>query len=143
MRAMLNQLDPVTVMTQFNKIAAAGKEVVATDVPTSDANTLVDLALSARTRPIASVSFTPPAIYPGSPDFAKIKTMVQAKINAAEAADQPKPQSPTTQAAPTTGSGGAASTKPSPSKASSGSSTASSSTKAAAEEDLDSVCTVS
>lgn len=145
MRAMLNQLDPVTVMTQFNKIAAAGREVVATDVPTSDANTLVDLALAARSKPITSVSFTPPAIYPGSPDFAKVKSMVQAKIDAAEAADQPKPTSTATtgSTAPPPGSGGSPSTRPSSSKASSGSSTASSGSTAAANEDLDSVCTVS
>ena len=33
MTAMLDQLDPVTVLTKFNKIAAASKRVVATDIP--------------------------------------------------------------------------------------------------------------
>ena len=33
MTAMLNQLDPVTVLTKFNKIASASKRMVATDIP--------------------------------------------------------------------------------------------------------------
>ena len=33
MTAMLKQLDPVTVLTNFNPIASAGKEIVETDIP--------------------------------------------------------------------------------------------------------------
>ena len=36
MSAMLNQFDPITVLTKFNKIAAASRQVVATDIPTSE-----------------------------------------------------------------------------------------------------------
>ena len=36
MNAMLNQFDPITVLTKFNKIAAASRQVVATDIPTSE-----------------------------------------------------------------------------------------------------------
>ena len=41
MNAMLNQLDPMTVLTKFNKIASASKEIVATDIPTSEINTML------------------------------------------------------------------------------------------------------
>ena len=91
MSAMLNQLDPVTVLTNFNAIAAAGKQIVATDIPTTDINTLLELALKAKEKPISSVAFVPPLVYPGSPDFAKMHRTVQAKIAKAEAADAPTP----------------------------------------------------
>ena len=87
MNAMLNQLDPMTVLTKFNKIAAAGKEVVATDIPTSDISTMLELATKAKQLPVASVAIVPPLIQPGAPDFEVVRQAVQAKIDAAEAAD--------------------------------------------------------
>jgi len=80
MDAMLNQLDPVTVLTKFNKIAAAGKEIVQTDVPPSEINRLINLAELAKSHPIASVAFVPPLVYPGSPDFAVIRQSVQTSV---------------------------------------------------------------
>lgn len=102
MTAMLKQLDPVTVLTNFNKIAAAGKQVVETDIPPSKVDTMVDLALKAKEKPMSSVSFVPPAIYPGSPDIAKMHSMVAKKIAKSEAKDNPTAApTPTTQ--PTNG----------------------------------------
>ncbi|MBA3530133.1 MAG: LCP family protein, partial [Propionibacteriaceae bacterium] len=87
MSAMLNQLDPFTVLTKFNKMASAGKEIMETDIPTSDINTLLDLALKAKSLPVSSLAFVPPLIRPGSPRFDLIQERVRAKIAAAEAAD--------------------------------------------------------
>lgn len=96
MSAMLNQLDPVTVLTKFNEIAGAGKEIVATDVPSSEINSLMDLALLARKTPVSSVSFVPPLVYPGNPKYDVIRDTVRSKIAAAEAKDEksadPKPE---------------------------------------------------
>lgn len=88
MSAMLNQLDPVTVLTKFNEIAGAGKEIVATDVPSSEINSLMDLALLARKTPVSSVSFVPPLVYPGNPKYDVVRATVQDKIAAAEAEDE-------------------------------------------------------
>ena len=88
MTAMLQQLDPVTVLTKFNKIAAASKKVVATDIPASDVNTMLDLALKAKQLPVSSIALMPPLIYPGKPDFAVAHQAVADKIAAAEAADE-------------------------------------------------------
>jgi len=90
MNAMLRQLDPATVLTKFQAIADAGKQIVATNVPSSDLGTLLELAAKGKSVPMASVSFTPPLIVPASPDFAKIRTVVTNKIAASEALDQPK-----------------------------------------------------
>ena len=109
MTAMLKQLDPVTVLTNFNKIAAAGKQVVETDIPPNKVDTMVNLALKAKEKPISSVSFVPPAIYPGSPDIAKMHSMVAKKIAKSEAKDNPS-------AAPTDQPSNASSPSPSTSK---------------------------
>lgn len=91
LNAMVNQLSPGNVLTNFNKIAAAGKQIVATDIPTSDINTLMDLATKAKGQRIRSVALVPPLIYPGSPDFAKGRAAVRTKLEAAEAADAKAP----------------------------------------------------
>jgi len=87
MNAMLDQFDPMTMLTKFNKIAAACKEVVATDIPTSDISKMLELATKAKQLPVASVAIVPPLIYPGDPNFKVVRQAVQAKIDAAEAAD--------------------------------------------------------
>lgn len=111
MTAMLNQLDPVTVLTKFNQIASAGKEIMATDIPTSTVDTLIQLALEAKQLPISSLSFVPPLVYPGSPDFAVVHAAVRTKIDAAEAADRvEKPArraEPVSRPSATAGPGGA------------------------------------
>lgn len=84
MSAMLNQLDPVTVVTKFNGIASAGKEVVETNVPTSEMNRLMDLAFKARQTKIASVSFVPPLVQPGDPDYDVMRRTVRDKIAQSE-----------------------------------------------------------
>ena len=115
MTAMLKQLDPVTVLTNFNKIAAAGKQVVETDIPPNKVDTMVNLALKAKEKPIASVSFVPPAIYPGSPDIAKMHSMVAKKIAKAEAKDNPT-AAPTPAEQPTSAPTESSSPSPSASK---------------------------
>ena len=85
MRAMLNQLDPITVLTKFNKIAAASKEVVATDIPPSEVGTMMSLALKAKGLPVSSAAMVPPLINPNSPDLALIRGTVQQTIDASEA----------------------------------------------------------
>jgi polyisoprenyl-teichoic acid--peptidoglycan teichoic acid transferase len=87
MRAMLNQFDPITVLTKFNGIAAASREVVATDIPTSEIGTMIDLALKAKALAVSSVAMMPPLINPSSPDFDKVRRTVRTKIEASGASD--------------------------------------------------------
>lgn len=100
MNAMLKQLDPVTVLTNFNQIAAAGQEIVATDIPASQLNAMLELATKAKDKPMSSLALVPPMVYPGSPDFARIHDAVAAKVAAAEAADQPPSAAPPSAAPP-------------------------------------------
>lgn len=77
MDAMLHQLDPQVVLENFQRIAAAGRQVVSTDVPAGTLPTLLDLALKAKSQPVRSVQFVPPLITPARPDFGLIRSTVR------------------------------------------------------------------
>ena len=87
MNAMLQQLSPRTVITKFEKIAAASTELITTDLPASELGRFAELALKARSKPLATVSFVPPAINTGAPDIDKIHRMVDKAIERSESKD--------------------------------------------------------
>lgn len=92
MNAMLNQLDPVTVLTKFNDIAGASEEIVATDIPGSQVSAMLELAQKAKTKPVGSLAIVPPLLKkPADPDFPKLRTAISKQIAKSEAIDQPKP----------------------------------------------------
>jgi LCP family protein required for cell wall assembly len=111
MNAMLDQLDPVTVLSNFNSIAAAGQEVVATSVPTSEINTMMELALKAKQLPTSSLAVVPPLVQPGDPDFQVVRAAVARRIAASEARDAP-PSEQTPGPAPAASSAAAPSAGP-------------------------------
>lgn len=84
MSAMVAQLEPTTVLMNVQKIAESGKALLTTDIPAKDLNVLADLALKARSQDISSVSLTPPVIYTGNPDYAKVRRIVADGIDTAE-----------------------------------------------------------
>lgn len=137
MSAMVKQLDPTTVLTKFQALADAGKQVVATDLPTDQLGAMLDLAIKGKALPMASVSFTPPLIVPANPDFAKIRTLVAAAVSASEAKDKADAQPPAASAPPASTEPSAVGTKPTKpaSKPSAASKTRT--------DNLDSVCKVS
>jgi len=83
MSAMLQQLSPATVVLQVQDIASAGKRLLETDVPASELDTFIDLALKARSLPVSSVSFVPPRIQTSDPDFELVRTMVDEALQKA------------------------------------------------------------
>jgi polyisoprenyl-teichoic acid--peptidoglycan teichoic acid transferase len=84
MNAMLQQLSPRTVVTKFEKIAKASEQLITTDLPASELGTFAELAMKARSQPVATVSFVPPAVNTAAPDIAKIHSMVRAAIDKSE-----------------------------------------------------------
>ena len=84
MNAMLQQLSPQVVVTNFEKIAKASEQLVTTDLPASQLGTFAELAMKARSQPVGTVSFVPPAINTGHPDIAKVQSMVTAAIDRSE-----------------------------------------------------------
>lgn len=90
MTAMLQQLNPQSVLLNVQKIADSGKSLLTTDIPARDLNVFMDLALKARTQKVSSVSLTPPFIYTGNPDYPKVRDLVETAVQKAEG-NAPKP----------------------------------------------------
>jgi LCP family protein required for cell wall assembly len=87
--AMLQQLSPSTVVLRMQDIATAGKRLMVTDIPTSELDTFIDLALKARSQPVSSVSFVPPRIETSDPDFAVVREMVDVALAKADGTYEP------------------------------------------------------
>ena len=84
MNAMLHQLSPQTVLTNFEKIAKASSEMVSTDIPASEVDRFMSLALAAKGQPVATLSLVPPLVNTGDPDIALIKRKVNEAIARSE-----------------------------------------------------------
>lgn len=107
--ALLKQMDPATVLTKFNSIAAAGAKVMESDIPAGQLGSFVSLALKAKDHPLARLTIGPPDFgvdFSTYPDFDVIHKRVQALLNPApaapattKAAAKPKAETPTTDAA--------------------------------------------
>jgi LCP family protein required for cell wall assembly len=86
MNAMLHQISPGTVLTNFEKIAKASTAMVSTDIPASEVDRFMALALKAKGQPIATLSLVPPLVNTGDPDIPLIKRTVARTITASEKA---------------------------------------------------------
>jgi polyisoprenyl-teichoic acid--peptidoglycan teichoic acid transferase len=84
MSAMLDQLSPQAVVTKIGRIAEASKEILSTDVPASELDRFIALALKAKAQPLRTVSFVPPMINTAEPDIDLIHERVQQAIEKAE-----------------------------------------------------------
>jgi LCP family protein required for cell wall assembly len=114
MNAMLNQISPQTVLSNFQDIASASSELMSTDVPASEVGKFMQLALRAKSQKMATVSLVPPMIDTAHPDIDLVRSKVAAAVDAdtgtapkpttAEAGGTKKPAKPTTDAPVTGGS---------------------------------------
>lgn len=84
MSAMLQQVSPQVALRNFEKIAGASSAMVSTDVPRSEVDRFVELALKAKSQRIATLSLVPPMINTANPDIALVQEKVQAAIARAE-----------------------------------------------------------
>ncbi|MGL4173620.1 MAG: LCP family protein [Actinomycetota bacterium] len=94
--AMLDQLDPVTVITRFDGIATASAGILRTTIPPAELGRFADLAMMARTQAMTSVSFVPPLITPGRPDY----NLIRQRINKAIAGSTATKTTPASARAP-------------------------------------------
>ncbi|MBO0846204.1 MAG: LCP family protein [Nocardioides sp.] len=84
MNAMLHQISPQTVLTHFEQIAKASSEMISTDIPASEVDTFMGLALKARSQPVSTLSLVPPMVNTGQPDIPMIQRKVADAIAASE-----------------------------------------------------------
>jgi polyisoprenyl-teichoic acid--peptidoglycan teichoic acid transferase len=80
MGAMLDQLSPQVVITKFGDIAEASKAVISTDLPASELDRFIPLALKAKSQPLSTVSFVPPLVNTAQPDIALIHERVEQAV---------------------------------------------------------------
>ncbi|MFN8076543.1 MAG: LCP family protein [Kineosporiaceae bacterium] len=149
MSAMLQQLDPATVLANFQSIASAGKQVVSTDIPASQLSRFLSLAGRARSQKVSSVQFVPPLIQPARPDQAVVRAAVTDALRKAAGGDGSAGKGPKA-ASPKAGDAGTPSrtqgvAKPSagapePRAAASGSAGATSTGPAASTDDISGIC---
>lgn len=80
--AILAQFTPQTVLTRFQDVAAAGADIVETDLPQSLIPFLADLALKAKEQPLSTLELTPEGgIDEHEPDFAYIQELIQQTLH--------------------------------------------------------------
>lgn len=84
MNAMLHQVSPETVLTNFEKIAKASSQMISTDIPATEVDRFMGLALKAKSQPVATLSLVPPMVDTAHPDIAMIQRRIKAAIAASE-----------------------------------------------------------
>lgn len=62
MNAMLHQISPETALRNFEKIAKASSAMISTDLPRSEVDRFIALALEAKSQKIGTVSLVPPLV---------------------------------------------------------------------------------
>lgn len=81
-QAILAQANPANVLTRFQQIAAAGEDLVQTDIPSSLLPFLIDLAVKAKEQPVATLELTPEGggidtDEPTAEEYAHVRDLVQ------------------------------------------------------------------
>ena len=80
--AILRQTNPANVLARFQDVAAAGSNVIKTDLPQSMLPYFVDLAVKSRELPMQTIELTPQGgVDPEDPDIAHIHELVRAALH--------------------------------------------------------------
>jgi len=75
-QALLDQIQPMTLLTKFQSIASHGGEYVSTNIPQDQVASFVELGLKMKGKPVTTVELVPPVIDVTAPDFTVINQMV-------------------------------------------------------------------
>ena len=67
--AMLHQMNPVTLLTRFDRVAQAGSSTVETDIPQGLLGEFAGLAARSRSQKVVNLAFVPPKYDPAHPDY--------------------------------------------------------------------------
>lgn len=90
MNAMVNQISPAVAVRNFEAIAKASTAMISTNLPASELDRFMSLALKAKSQKIATLSLVPPMINTGDPDIGLVRSKIAEAIDRAEGtADSP------------------------------------------------------
>lgn len=84
MNAMLNQISPQVAVRNFEQIAKASSAMISTDIPASEVDTFMQLALKAKSQKVSTLSLVPPMIVTSQPDIGLIHRKVKEAIARAD-----------------------------------------------------------
>ncbi|MFZ2501626.1 MAG: LCP family protein [Nocardioides sp.] len=84
MNAIVTQISPQVAVRNFEKLAKASSQMIATNLPARELDRFMSLALQAKSQKISTLSLVPPLINTGNPDFALIRDKVAQAIDRAE-----------------------------------------------------------
>jgi LCP family protein required for cell wall assembly len=84
MNAMLQQISPQTAVRNFQKIADASSAMISTNIPASEVDTFISLALEARGQKVSTLSLVPPMINTADPDIKLVRAKVAEAIDRSE-----------------------------------------------------------
>ena len=84
LNAMLEQISPQAALRNFEKLAKASVETISTNLPVSEVDRFIPLALKARDQKVATLSLVPPMINTADPDIPLIQKKVSEAIDRAE-----------------------------------------------------------
>jgi LCP family protein required for cell wall assembly len=84
LNAMLEQVSPQTAVRNFSKLAKASAATLSTDMPASEVDRFIPLALKAREQKLSTLSLVPPLVNTADPDIDLIHRNVADAIDRAE-----------------------------------------------------------
>ena len=90
--AIIEAADPVTLLQQYQELAATTKDIVSTDIPRSALDDFVDLGFLVKDADVRSVVFDSTLIDPAYPDYDQIRQIVEDAL--APASDAPPSDAP-------------------------------------------------
>jgi hypothetical protein len=71
-------------VTNFEAIASASSAMISTNIPPSEVDRFISLALKARGQKVSTVSLVPPMVVTADPDIATVRGMIDTAIARAE-----------------------------------------------------------
>jgi LCP family protein required for cell wall assembly len=101
-KAIVEKAQPVTLLAQYQELAATTKDVVSTDIPQSALDDFVSLAFLVKDASIRSLVFDQSLIDPAYPNYAKIRLLVSQALTAPSTSAGSDSSPTTSSAAPTT-----------------------------------------
>jgi polyisoprenyl-teichoic acid--peptidoglycan teichoic acid transferase len=87
--AIIEAADPVTLLRQYQELAATTQDIVSTDIPRQALDDFVDLAFLVQEANVRSVVFDASLIDPAYPDYDEIRQIVEDAIDPAPASAAP------------------------------------------------------
>ena len=106
--ALIDELDPVTLLRRYQQLATTGKKIVRTDIPRELLPAFVDLGMRVKEHKVKSVAFvSSDKFFSGDPDFPWMQSVVERTLHPRKRSTAAPSESPT----PVTGTDGTTETE--------------------------------